>query len=77
MSDMDDRGLGQYDDTNRAFLQGLMARGSITSREGQKLLAAILSAKGGMYSCHNCDLATPLIGNQRRILRMDPFPRTT
>ncbi|KAK1756004.1 Nse1 non-SMC component of SMC5-6 complex-domain-containing protein [Echria macrotheca] len=36
-----------YDNTNRAFLQALMARGSLTFPEGQKLIAAILAAERG------------------------------
>jgi hypothetical protein len=33
-----------YNDANRAFLQAFMARGTLTFREGQKLLAAIKGA---------------------------------
>ncbi|KAL2177633.1 Nse1 non-SMC component of SMC5-6 complex-domain-containing protein [Thermothelomyces heterothallicus CBS 202.75] len=33
-----------YNDANRAFIQALMARGTLTFREGQKVLAAIKSA---------------------------------
>lgn len=33
-----------YNDANRAFLQAFMARGTLTFREGQKVLAAIKSA---------------------------------
>lgn len=36
-----------YNDANRAFLQAMMARGTLTFREGQKLLAEILSASEG------------------------------
>ncbi|KAL4781756.1 Nse1 non-SMC component of SMC5-6 complex-domain-containing protein [Aspergillus varians] len=36
-----------YDDSNRAFLQALMARSTITFEESQPVLAAILSARGG------------------------------
>ena len=36
-----------YDDTNRAFLQAFMARGSLTFSEGQKLVAEIVSAHEG------------------------------
>ena len=37
---------GDYDDTNRAFLQALMGRGCLTLAQGQHILAAIFSAKG-------------------------------
>ncbi|EAQ87241.1 hypothetical protein CHGG_03860 [Chaetomium globosum CBS 148.51] len=33
-----------YNDANRAFLQAFMARGTLTFREGQKILAAIKGA---------------------------------
>ncbi|KAK4125497.1 hypothetical protein N657DRAFT_654159 [Parathielavia appendiculata] len=36
-----------YSDVNRAFLQAFMARGTLTFREGQRLLAAIQSASEG------------------------------
>ncbi|KAK4099387.1 hypothetical protein N658DRAFT_170273 [Parathielavia hyrcaniae] len=36
-----------YSDVNRAFLQALMARGTLTFRESQKLLAALQSASEG------------------------------
>ncbi|KAM7198592.1 Nse1 non-SMC component of SMC5-6 complex domain containing protein [Naviculisporaceae sp. PSN 640] len=36
-----------YNDTNRAFIQAFMARGSLTINEGQKLIAEILSAQQG------------------------------
>ncbi|KAK4214392.1 Nse1 non-SMC component of SMC5-6 complex-domain-containing protein [Rhypophila decipiens] len=36
-----------YNETNRAFLQALMARGSLTFSEGQKLVAEILPAQQG------------------------------
>ncbi|OBT56907.1 hypothetical protein VE04_02722 [Pseudogymnoascus sp. 24MN13] len=38
---------GQYDDSNRAFLQAFMARGTLTFKEARPLLAAIFSAKDG------------------------------
>ncbi|KFZ25377.1 hypothetical protein V502_00143 [Pseudogymnoascus sp. VKM F-4520 (FW-2644)] len=37
----------QYDDSNRAFLQAFMARGTLTFKEGRPLLAAIFSVKDG------------------------------
>ncbi|BCS25518.1 uncharacterized protein APUU_50229S [Aspergillus puulaauensis] len=36
-----------YDDSNRAFLQALMARSTLTYEESKPLLAAILSVHGG------------------------------
>ncbi|OJJ08909.1 hypothetical protein ASPVEDRAFT_419801 [Aspergillus versicolor CBS 583.65] len=36
-----------YDDSNRAFLQALMARSTLTYEESKPLLAAILSVRGG------------------------------
>ncbi|KFY21360.1 hypothetical protein V493_07474 [Pseudogymnoascus sp. VKM F-4281 (FW-2241)] len=38
---------GQYDDSNRAFLQAFMARGTLTFKEARPLLAAIFSVKDG------------------------------
>lgn len=35
-----------YDDSNRAFLQALMARSTLTYEESKPLLAAILSVHG-------------------------------
>ncbi|SPN97684.1 related to DNA repair protein Nse1 [Cephalotrichum gorgonifer] len=42
---MDDN--SEYNDTNRAFLQALMGRGSLTFEQGQQVLASILSAESG------------------------------
>ncbi|GAB1316707.1 hypothetical protein MFIFM68171_06917 [Madurella fahalii] len=36
-----------YNDANRAFLQALMARGTLTFREGRKIVAEIMSAAEG------------------------------
>lgn len=36
-----------YDDTNRAFLQALMGRGTLTLEQGQQILAAIFTAQTG------------------------------
>jgi len=41
---------GGYNDSNRAFLQALMARGSINLADGRNLLAEILSVQEGMRS---------------------------
>ncbi|KFY47508.1 hypothetical protein V496_10625 [Pseudogymnoascus sp. VKM F-4515 (FW-2607)] len=38
---------GQYDDSNRAFVQAFMARGTLTFKEARPLLAAIFSVKDG------------------------------
>lgn len=47
MDDSDDQPAAQYDDTNRAFVQAFMARGSLTFKEAQPVLAAIFTAKDG------------------------------
>jgi hypothetical protein len=36
-----------YNDGNRAFLQAFFARGQMTLKEGQKILAAIFSVQEG------------------------------
>ncbi|PFH58060.1 hypothetical protein XA68_14213 [Ophiocordyceps unilateralis] len=36
-----------YDDSHRAFLQALLARGTVTFEESQSILAAIVNAKNG------------------------------
>lgn len=41
-----------YDDGNRAFLQALMARSTLTFEESQPLLASILSARGTLLALH-------------------------
>jgi hypothetical protein len=38
---------GNYNDGNRAFLQALMARGTLTFEEGKKILAAIFTILEG------------------------------
>jgi len=38
---------GSYTDGNRAFLQAIMARGSITLKEGQAILREIMSVEEG------------------------------
>jgi hypothetical protein len=47
MSSTSDPSLTHYDDTNRAFLQALLARGSVTLSEGQKILSSIFSCADG------------------------------
>lgn len=42
-----------YLDGNRAFLQALMARGTMTLKEGQKVLAAIFTIQEGQSSSHS------------------------
>ncbi|KAI0100991.1 Nse1 non-SMC component of SMC5-6 complex-domain-containing protein [Nemania sp. FL0031] len=37
--------IGQYDDGNRAFLQAFLARGTMTFKESQPILAAIFTAQ--------------------------------
>jgi hypothetical protein len=39
----------EYDDGNRAFLQSLMARGTMTFPETQTILAEIFSIQEGKY----------------------------
>ena len=38
----------EYNNTNRAFLQALLARGMVTFEDGQKILAAIFTAQEGV-----------------------------
>lgn len=42
--------MAAYDDTNRAFLQALISRGSITFKQAQPILASILTASGNEVS---------------------------
>lgn len=44
---MDDLLSDEYDDRHRAFLQALLARGTVTFEESQPILAAILNAAAG------------------------------
>jgi len=45
MSDAGDN--GGYNDGNRAFLQAIMARGTMTLKEGKEVLAEIFSIDEG------------------------------
>jgi hypothetical protein len=47
MSEAGDPALSSYNDGNRAFLQALMARGTMTFKEGQVVLAAIFTLQEG------------------------------
>ncbi|GAP82749.1 putative DNA repair protein [Rosellinia necatrix] len=47
MDDEQDDLVGQYNDGNRAFLQAFLARGSMTLRQSQPVLAAIFTAQEG------------------------------
>jgi hypothetical protein len=49
MSD-DEGDHSHYNNGNRAFLQAVMARGTITMKEGQLLLAEIFSIQEGAFS---------------------------
>ena len=49
-SAMMDENESQYNDGNRAFLQALMARGTMTFKEGQEVLAAIFTVQEGQSS---------------------------
>jgi hypothetical protein len=57
--DAADPSLAHYNDGNRAFLQALLARGTVTFEEGQKILAAIFTAQDGMYAALNPTLTLP------------------
>jgi hypothetical protein len=48
--DDDDPAAAHYNDSNRAFLQAFMARGTMTFKEAKPVLAAIFTAKEGKYS---------------------------
>jgi hypothetical protein len=47
MDEDQDELTGQYDDGNRAFLQAFLARGTMTFKESQPILAAIFTAQEG------------------------------
>jgi hypothetical protein len=48
MDDDDDHSVAaDYDDSNRAFMQAFLARGTMDLKEGKKALAAIFTAKEG------------------------------
>ncbi|KAI0425216.1 Nse1 non-SMC component of SMC5-6 complex-domain-containing protein [Xylaria sp. FL1042] len=50
--DQDEIG-GQYNDTNRAFVQAFLARGTMTFKESQHILAAIFTAHGDNATAPN------------------------
>lgn len=52
-SDTDDPAILHYDDSNRAFLQAILARGSLNLKEGKRILAAIFTAKEGLWHILN------------------------
>ncbi|KAI0400679.1 Nse1 non-SMC component of SMC5-6 complex-domain-containing protein [Xylaria palmicola] len=45
MDEDQDEPIGQYDDGNRAFLQAFLARGTMTFKESQRILADIFTAQ--------------------------------
>ncbi|KAI0860604.1 Nse1 non-SMC component of SMC5-6 complex-domain-containing protein [Xylaria cubensis] len=47
MDEDQDEPIGQYNDANRAFLQAFLARGTMTFKESQPVLAAIFTAQEG------------------------------
>ncbi|KAI0478301.1 Nse1 non-SMC component of SMC5-6 complex-domain-containing protein [Xylaria cf. heliscus] len=47
MDEDQDEPIGQYNDGNRAFLQAFLARGTMTFKESQPVLAAIFTAQEG------------------------------
>ena len=46
-SDNEGPDVAHYDDSNRAFLQAIMTRGTLDLKEGKRVLAAIFTAKEG------------------------------
>jgi non-structural maintenance of chromosomes element 1 len=44
----DDSAIHHYNDGNRAFLQAIMARGTLNLKEGKVILAAIFTAQEGL-----------------------------
>jgi hypothetical protein len=46
--DADDPAVHHYNDGNRAFLQAIMARGTLTLKEGKVILAAIFTVQEGL-----------------------------
>ena len=45
--DANNPAIHHYNDGNRAFLQAIMARGTLTLKEGKVILAAIFTAQEG------------------------------
>jgi len=43
---------GNYDDSNRAFLQAFMSRGQLSLEEGKKMLAAIFTVQSSESRAH-------------------------
>lgn len=64
----------QYDDANRAFLQSFMARGTLTLKEGQELLAAIFRVQEGLLRIHLKNYAK-LIGSQEDQMQRKMLPK--
>ncbi|KAH0564928.1 hypothetical protein GP486_001683 [Trichoglossum hirsutum] len=52
MSD-DENQYAQYNDSNRAFLQAIMARGALTLKDARPILAAIFTAHEGTETAEN------------------------
>lgn len=44
----------QYNDSNRAFLQSFLARGTMTLEEAKVILAAIFTIDSGPFQPHLC-----------------------
>jgi hypothetical protein len=67
-SDAGDPSAGHYNDTNRAFLQSFLARGTLTSEEGRKLLAAIFTAQDSQYQTTVIGALTDTLQQTKRLL---------
>ena len=61
-----DPAAGHYNDTNRAFLQSFIARGTLTLEEGKKLLAAIFTAQDGKSQHPHAELIILIHENRQR-----------
>jgi hypothetical protein len=62
--DAADPSLAHYNDGNRAFLQALLARGTVTFEEGQKILAAIFTAQEGIIRSRDSPPSSLLTSEQ-------------
>ena len=52
---MADDADGQYNNSNRAFIQAFIARSTLTFEEAKPLLAAIFTAHGKFADIFRCD----------------------
>lgn len=76
-----DEGIrGQYDDSNRAFLQAFMAHGTLTLRQAQPILAAIFTARGEPTEANEVtkeDLQSYVSASQAALAQFDYEVRST